>query len=82
MDNSLIGTTEYLAPEQINGNSYEKSVDFWNLGILLYEMICGFTPFASDKEAKMYNLIRLSDVKFSKKLNVSFNLQNMISGVF
>ena len=35
MDDSLIGTEEYLAPEQINGDPYEKPVDFWNLGILL-----------------------------------------------
>ena len=35
LDNSMIGTPEYLAPEQINGISYEKSVDFWNLGIIM-----------------------------------------------
>ena len=44
-------------------------------------MICGFTPFASENPAKMYNLIRLSDVKFTKKSNVSIHLQNLISGV-
>ena len=45
-------------------------------------MICGYTPFETDNSAKMYNLIRLSDVKFSKKLNVSPHLQNMITGVY
>jgi hypothetical protein len=44
-------------------------------------MICGYTPFASDNSATMYNLIRLSDVKFRKKLNISIHLQNLISGV-
>ena len=44
-------------------------------------MICGNTPFASESPAKLYNLIRLSDVKFSKKLNVSPQLQDLISGV-
>jgi hypothetical protein len=46
-----------------------------------YEMICGYTPFASENPEIMYNLIRLSDVKFMRKLNVSIHLQNLILGV-
>lgn len=34
-EDSLIGTPEYLSPEQIHGYPYDKSVDFWNLGILM-----------------------------------------------
>lgn len=32
---TLVGTPEYLSPEQINGISYDKSIDFWNLGVLM-----------------------------------------------
>lgn len=35
LDTSLIGTPEYISPEQINGTPYDKSVDFWNLGVLM-----------------------------------------------
>jgi serum/glucocorticoid-regulated kinase 2 len=35
----------YLAPEIIKGGAYDKSVDFWSLGVLLYEMMCGAPPF-------------------------------------
>lgn len=35
LDTSLIGTPEYLSPEQINGIPFEKSVDFWNFGVLM-----------------------------------------------
>jgi len=42
---TLCGRTEYLAPEMIVGSGYNKGVDWWALGILLYEMIVGTTPF-------------------------------------
>jgi protein-serine/threonine kinase len=37
--NSFVGTEEYIAPEVIQGNGHSSSVDWWTLGILLYEML-------------------------------------------
>ena len=42
---SFKGTTEYMAPELINDLDYGKEIDIWMLGILLYELIHGFSPF-------------------------------------
>ena len=39
--NSVCGTTEYMAPEMIEGRGYNKAVDWWSVGILLYEMFAG-----------------------------------------
>ena len=42
---SLVGTAEYMAPEILDDKGYSFQVDWWTLGVLVYELIFGFTPF-------------------------------------
>jgi len=42
---TFCGTPLYLSPEILMGNSYDESVDIWTLGIMLYEMVIGGSPF-------------------------------------
>ena len=46
---TLCGTPEYFAPELVKGKGYGLGVDIWGIGILLYEMLAGYTPFADMK---------------------------------
>ena len=46
--NSLIGTPQYMAPEVILGDQYSFEVDYWSVGICLYEFVYGEIPFGQE----------------------------------
>merc|ERR1712029_1240586 len=54
---TFCGTSDYLAPEMILSKGHDYAVDYWALGVLVYELITGLTPFAADSQAKIYKKI-------------------------
>jgi serum/glucocorticoid-regulated kinase 2 len=48
----------------INGSGYDHGVDWWSLGILLYEMLVGIPPFYQKNRHKMYQFIKEAPVRF------------------
>ncbi|KAG8531470.1 cAMP-dependent protein kinase catalytic subunit [Bacidia gigantensis] len=62
---TLCGTPDYLAPEVVASKGYNKSVDWWSLGILIFEMLCGFTPFwDGGSPMKIYENILRGKIKY------------------
>ena len=55
---------EYLAPEIILSKGYNKAVDWWALGVLIYEMVAGYPPFFADQPIQIYEKIVSGKVRF------------------
>lgn len=66
---TLCGTPDYIAPEVVSTKAYNKSVDWWSLGILIYEMLTGYTPFYDQTPMKTYENILVCNVRYPSYLN-------------
>ncbi|KEP67544.1 UNVERIFIED_CONTAM: AGC kinase [Hammondia hammondi] len=63
---TLCGTPEYIAPEVLLNKGHGKPVDWWTLGILIYEMILGYPPFFDDEPMGVYQKILGGRIAFPK----------------
>jgi len=77
--NSFVGTEEYLAPEVIAGSGHGPAVDWWSLGVLIYELVYGFTPFRASKRDATFDAILTRPLAFPPRPAVSPAMQDLVS---
>lgn len=81
---TMAGSPQYTAPELLlpkAKRSYGKAADWWSLGILLYEMSVGKSPFYDNNIDKMYKKIQNDPLTFPSKSELSEDLKDILRGV-
>lgn len=76
---TLCGTPEYMAPELISFKGYSVAVDYWSLGIIIFEMVAGHTPFLATDDRILFENIAIGKYKMAPSFSPP--LQNLIRGL-
>lgn len=76
---TMCGTPEYIAPEVVSCNGYGFAVDWWALGVLIYEMCVGCSPFASSDEIVLFTSI--TEGHYNSYLLASADIKNIVKSL-
>ena len=78
---STVGTPDYIAPEIFKKEGYDHKVDWWSLGIIMYEMLIGYPPFFSENIQQTYEKIVAfnNNLDFPKEVELSPDAKDLIS---
>lgn len=75
------GTPNFLSPEVAGGFGHSFPSDIWSFGVILYRMKFGVCPFETSSLNETIHRIKLCDYSFSKWVNISSSLRDLISSI-
>lgn len=77
---TIIGTSQYLAPEILVGGGYDERVDLWSIGVTLYQLVAGVTPFYSEYHSETINKIIKGAYTFDSLIwnNYSYFIKDLV----
>ena len=86
---SVVGTSQYMAPEVIRGELYDGRCDWWSIGIIMFECLYGYTPFVCENRQETKNKIlhHATELKFpsnrdiEKRYRVSYEAMDLINSL-
>jgi len=77
--NSFVGTEEYLSPEIINASGHDGGVDWWSLGIFMYELVYGTTPFKGAKRDDTFDKVVNAPLTFPNAPDTTSELKDLLT---
>ena len=77
---SCVGTAYYVAPEVLNKKGYGQEIDWWSVGVIFFEMLCGYAPFCSQDTSEVcYKILNWEKfLKIPNKVKISNEAQDLI----
>jgi len=76
------GSPGYVAPEVLESESYDKAVDMWSIGVILYILLVGYPPFYADTDPQLFKKIMACDYAFGEGWeNISDTAKNLVKSL-
>jgi len=78
-----VGTLSYQAPEILRGKGYDRTVDFWSIGVIMFILLCGYPPFYGETDYEISQSILKEDVDFEDEdwEHVNDEVKSVVSGL-
>ncbi|CAD8213633.1 unnamed protein product [Paramecium octaurelia] len=79
VDQTVVGTLLYQAPEMMVSSKYSSKVDIWSLGVIFYEMLYGVVPYIDNHPNRLHKKITTEPLKFPQEVQINESYKNLLT---